>query len=312
MLTETKPQTYFNEGRPFTRSQAADLGLRAAELREAVRWGALRRVLQSVYVDEGVPDSRDLRAASLHLVMPAKAVLFGTSAAWVLGIDAFQPAERFVLTPECVVPHGTGRCRRAGVHTVEGAIEPADVTEIDGLRTTVPERTAVDLLRRLRRPFALSSADALAQAGFVSADGLQHRIDGLRGYPGIVQARQLARWVEPLTESPGESWTRLRLLDAGFPRPVAQHWVLGRDGQRRYRLDIAYPHVLVGCEYDGVLDHSDGADVRADTSRRAWLRDVRRWRLMILHKSDVLGHDPWLESEVGRLLGMEPVLPRRW
>lgn len=301
-----------NSGHPFTRAQAADLGLHDYHLGQQVRTGALRRVLPSVYVDAAVPDSRALRTASLHLVMPAHAVLFGTTAAWAYGIDAFQPEDRFLLTPECVVPHGTTRCVKTGVHTVEGIIAKSDVTELDGLRITVPERTGVDLLRRLRRPFALSAADALAHAGLVIPEGLQYRIDGLMGFPGIVQARQLARWVEPLTESPGESWKRLRLLDAGFPRPEVQYWVVDRDGRRRYRLDLAYPHLLIGCEYDGAEDHSDPADVLGDANRRSWLRDVRGWRLVISRKEGVLGTDPQLELEVGRLLGREPVLPRRW
>ncbi len=301
-----------NAGQPFTRVQAADLGLRDRDLREALRAGAVRRVLHSVYVDAAVADSRDLRSSSLQQVMPSYAVLFGTTAAWAFGVDAFQPSDRFVLTPQCVVPHGTTRCTSAGIRTVEGFIPAADITEIDGLRITVPERTAVDLLRRLSRPFALSAADALAHAGLVVPDGLRHRVDGLTGYPGIVQARQLARWVEPLTESPGESWKRLRLLDAGFPRPVAQFWVLDRAGRRRYRLDLAYPHLLLGFEYDGAEDHSADSDRAADEARRAWLREVKGWRLVVSRKADVFGTDPWLELEVGRFLGREPVLPRLW
>ncbi|CAN5848846.1 hypothetical protein BH20ACT6_BH20ACT6_19810 [soil metagenome] len=288
------------------------MGLHDRDLREAVHAGVLRRVLHSVYVDAAVPDSRDLRATCLQLVMPSYAVLFGTTAAWVLGIDAFQPDDRFVMTPECVVPHGSTRCRAAGILTVEGIMPQADITELTGLRITVPERTAVDLLRRLKRPFALSAADAFAHAGLIMPDGLQHRIDGLAGFPGIVQARQLARWVEPLTESPGESWQRLRLLDAGFPRPVAQFWVLDRNGRRRYRLDSAYPHLLIGCEYDGAEDHTEEGDRLRDEGRRGWLRDVQGWRLVVCRKADIFGADPWFEIEVGRLLDREPVLPRRW
>lgn len=312
MSIALRPAALTNGGQPFTRAQAAELGLHDRRLHQELRGGSLRRVLRSVYVDAAVPDSRSLRTASLHLVMPTHAVLFGTTAAWAFGIDVFQPSDRFVLTPECAVPHGYTRCVKAGVRTVEGVITKADITEVDGLRVTVPERTGVDLLRRLSRPFALSAADALAHAGLVVPEGLQYRLDGLTGFPGVVQARQLARWVEPLTESPGESWQRLRLLDAGFPRPEAQYWVLDRAGRRRYRIDLAYPHLLVGCEYDGAEDHSDSIDVIADEARRRWLRDVKGWRFVVSRKADIFGNDPRLELEVGQLLGREPVLPRKW
>lgn len=312
MTLETSTRTLLHDGAPFTRREAADLGLGGRRLSDALRDGALRRVLQSVYVDERVPDSRDLRCACLHLVMPSHAVLFGTSAAWPFGVDAFQPEDRFVLTPQCVVPHGRTRCTSAGVRTVEGHIAEADITELNGLRLTVPERTTVDMLRRLRRPFALSAADAMAHAGLVVPEELQYRVDRLKGYPGIVQARQLVRWVEPLTESGGESWYRLRLIDAGYPRPTPQFWVCDRLGRPLFRLDLAYPHLLIACEYDGAQDHTSVEDTAADQRRRDQMRQRWGWRFAVGRKSDILGTDPWIEIEVGRMLGREPLLPRRW
>ncbi len=304
--------TLLNDGQPFTRRQAADVGLAAGALARGVANGQIRRVLRSVYVDAAASDSRDLRCRSLQLVMPVEGVLFGTTAAWVLGVDAFQPEDRFVLTPQCVVPHGTSRSRRYGVSTVEGYIATTDITELGGLRLTVPDRTAVDMLRRLRRPFAMSAADAMAHAGLVLPGALQQRVDQLRGFPGIVQARQLARLIEPLTESPGESWQRLRLLDARLPRPVVQYWVRDRSGRGIFRLDLAYDHVLLGCEYDGAADHTGEASRQADAERRELLRQRWGWRVLTCRRSDILGPEPWLEVEVGRLLGCEPLLPRRW
>ncbi len=311
-MLDTSRTALINQGQPFTRQQATDLGLGPRALQSAIADGCVRRVLQSVYGDQAVPDSRSLRCHCLQLVMPRDGVLFGTSACWVLGVDAFQPEERFVLVPVCMVPHGYGRSRRAGVRTVEGKLPPSDVMEVDGLRITVPDRTAVDLLRRLRRPFALSAADAMAHAGLVVPEALQERIDGLKGFPGIVQARQLVRWIEPLTESGGESWQRLRILDAGFPRPNAQFWVCDRHGRKLYRLDLAYPHVLIACEYDGAEDHTADEDRASDESRRKMLHERFGWRFVVSRKADVLGSDPWFEIEVGGMLGREPVLPRLW
>ena len=311
-MLETLRTGLLNDGRPFTRQQAADLGLGHRPLQTAIRDGTVRRVLQSVYVDRAVPDSRTLRCRCLQLVMPRDGVLFGTSACWVLGVDAFQPSERFVLTPICLVPHGSGRSRRSGVRTVEGKLPAGDLIELDGLRLTVPDRTAVDLLRRLRRPFALSAVDAMAHAGLIVPAAVQERVDRMRKYSGIVQARQLVRWIEPLTESRGESWQRLRLIDAGFPHPVAQFWVCDRQGRRLYRLDLAYPHLLIACEYDGREDHTAAEDISADDSRRADLKSRWGWRLVVCQQPDIFGSDPWFEVEVGKLLDRDPILPRLW
>lgn len=306
------PTPLINDGTPFTRSDAAAIGLTERGLRDAVRLGVVRRVLHSVYVDATVPDTRDLRLRCLHLVMPPHAVLCGTSAAWAMGVDAFQPRDRFVLTPTCMVPHGSTRATGKGVRTIEGIIPASDVMELEGLRLTVPERTSVDLLRRLRRPYALSAADAMTHTGLVALEALQERIDRLRGFPGIRQARQLVRWIEPLTESGGESWQRLRLLDAGFPRPYAQFWVCDRQGRKLYRLDLAYPHLLIACEYDGMEDHTSDEDRSADAARRENMHERFGWRFVVCRKGDVLGSDPWFEIEVGKLLDREPILPRLW
>lgn len=297
----------FNASQPFTRSQAADLGLSERDLRSAVMEGAVRRVLHSVYVDAAVPDSRGLRIRCLQLVMRAYGVLFGTTAAWALGVDAFQPEERFVLLPECVVPHGTGRTRVAGVRTVEGNIPPTDIMELDGLRLTVPERTTVDLLRRLRRPFALAAADAMAHAGHIDPVGVQRRIDQLKGYPGVIQARELVGLIEPLIESAGESCQRLRLHDAGFPRPTPQFWVCDRTGRRLYRLDFAYPHLLVACEYDGAEDHSSDEDRDARAHAQALGVALRR-----VSQAGHLRLRPAVRDRGGPVLSRAPLLPRRW
>src|SRR5205809_205362 len=71
------------------------------------------------------------------------------------------------------------------------------------------------------------------------------------GHRGVAQARELLGWAEPLTESPMESRSRLQLLDAGLPRPVAQHPVRLLDG-RWVRLDLAYPERLLAVEFDGI------------------------------------------------------------
>jgi len=268
-------------------------------------------VLRNVYADAHVPDSTDLRIAALHLVMPDHAVLFGTTAMWALSIDAFRPDERSAPVPRCIVPHGTTKVTAYGVHTVEGYLDEADVIERSGLRMTTSTRTTVDCLRRLRAPFALSAADAMAHAGWVSTAELQERVHRLRGYPGIVQARRLVHLVDAAIESPGESWTKLRLVEAGCPIPRAQVRVTDKRG-RWALVDLGYDEFKVGCEYDGREVHTLNEDVARDSARRRWLREALDWRIAVARKETIFGMDPSFELEVAGWLKLNPEPRRVW
>ena len=54
-------------------------------------------------------------------------------------------------------------------------------------------------------------------------------------------------------ESPRETWLRLVLISAGFPRPQTQIPVFDDFGDPRYFLDLGWKDVLIAVEYDG--DH---------------------------------------------------------
>jgi len=79
-----------------------------------------------------------------------------------------------------------------------------------------------------------------------------------------------------------------------------------------YRLDLAYPHLLIACEYDGAEDHTADEDTDEDETRLANLSERFGWRIVVSRKADILGSDPRFEIEVGKLLGREPNLPRLW
>src|SRR5699024_8242082 len=154
-----------------------------------------------------------------------------------------------------------------------------------------------------------AAADAFAHADLVTAAEVQAYVGRLRRYPGLVQARELAVLIEPLSESPGESWLRLRLIDAGFPRPKPQFVITDRHGTERARLDLAYEESRIGAEYDGARDHTEDDDREYDENRRTYLRDLRDWRIAVARNHDVLGDDPWVERQVGEWLGLSPLLP---
>jgi hypothetical protein len=194
----------------------------------------------------------------------------------------------------------------------EGKLPTSDLEVIEGLVTTTALRTTVDLLRSLWRPYALGAADAMAHAGLVLPDEVREYVSAMRHFPGIVQARSLVSLIEPLVESPGESAQRLRLIDAGFPVPTAQFSVFDRAGVLLAVLDGAYKEARMGIDYDGREFHTDKTAVEHDTWKREYLTTILSWRLAVATRSDIFGNDPSYEIKVGKWLGIEPRLPRRW
>ena len=302
-------------GRPFTRAEALADGIDAVAIRTLVRRGQIRRIVQGVYVDTGVQDSLELRAEALVKVLPDDSVICRQSAAWLYGIDTAALSDRSqVPRLEFVRPAKSRAVRTAGAGGHSQTLLGDDVVEIAGLRVTSPVATAVHLARHLRRPFALSALDAMARARLVAAYQVREAVRRYPHHPYIVQARELARVMDSRAESPGESWLRLRMIDAGFPPVVPQVEV--RTPDQRFRVDLAFLHPLrdgrrLALEYDSDLWHG---------TRRQQLRDARRvrqieaggWVVLSIGRGQVWGTDPALENAVGDLLEVRPKLPRRW
>ncbi|MBW9207433.1 hypothetical protein KV097_15935 [Mumia sp. zg.B17] len=300
-----------NDGLPFRGRDHAAAGLASeSDLRRSIAQKQIRGVFKSVYVDARVPDTRLLRVRATRLVTPPHAILSDCFAAWLFGVDTFRPSERHLLTPTLVTPHGVGRVRADGVTCRQAFLADPDVTEVDGIRVTSPLRTTSDLLRRQRRPYALASADGMARAELVDIEQLVDYVDELKGYRGGPQARELARFVDPGAESPGESWQRLRMLDAGFPRPQTQILVTDAWGRDR-RFDMGYLHLLLAAEYDGREFHTGADSARHDEERRTYFERRYGWRFVIGTRETIFGTDPAFELAIGELLGITP-LARRW
>jgi hypothetical protein len=313
-MSLSSPLMYF-DGQPFTRAQATAAGWSDSRLRSHLDRLLIRRLLKGVYVDALAPDTIELRAAAVCLVTPQNAVICRRTAAWLYGIDTLALREHTELpTVESVRPtkHRSSRLNLTSGHSQ--TIFPNDVIMHHGLRVTSPLATAVHLARHLHRPFGMSAIDAMLHAGLFTVDELATAIRRFPKHPGIVQARELAEYGEPLTESPGESWLRLRVLDAGFPRPVAQIVVQTLHGERR--IDIGFPNhryngKRVGLEYDSDKWHTGREAEIRDATRRDDLADSG-WHILPVRRADVWGRSPALELSIGELLGVEPMLPRLW
>jgi hypothetical protein len=127
-----------------------------------------------------------------------------------------------------------------------------------------PAETAVRLAAAAANPpRALAVLDAALRCRCTTRDALAKVADELR-LTRIGTVRGLIALADPRAESPPESWLRWVCHDAGLPPPEPQFWVDCGDG-KWFRLDLAWPGIKLGLEYDGVEFHTG----RALTNDRA-------------------------------------------
>lgn len=271
------------------------------------------QLFRSVLVRRSALDDPEVRARAIATVLPPGAAVCRESAAWLHGIDARAPGLH-LQPPELqsLVPAGVARVRRPGQRCWISDLPASDVTAVRGVPVTSHLRTALDLARFSRRFVALAAIDAYAHQGLVAPGDLLARARTLAGARNIARARFVIESCEPATESAGESWLRLRLVEADLPRPEAQISIRDVTGREVYRLDLGYREHRVGVEYDGErFHHMTGAQYAADERRRHGLLMRFGWTVFGVHRGDVLGHRNDLERAVAGLIGIEHAVPAR-
>jgi hypothetical protein len=296
---------------PFTRRTAGRLGVSPDQLDALVRDGRVVQPVRGAYLDVRAADTPEQRAAAAALVLPTGTVATRRLAAWLHGVDPRGPSEQGTPIPLEFLADVGRQVRRNGVRVHQSGLRPDDVTGVHGVPVTTLDRTACDLARYLPPHMGLAVLDALAHQGRIDPAVLLERIEEWRGERWTARARRLIDLCEPDTESYGESWTRLRMVDAGFPRPEPQILITDEHGVVVYRLDMGWRDKRVAVEYDGVEFHSEEDDVAHDERRRKALADEFDWHVVGVGRGLVLGRSLELELGVGELLGLEPQIRTR-
>lgn len=248
------------------------------------------------------------RAAMLSRLLPEEVVIARRTAAWIWGLDVLPPGVNEVdWDVELITPRNPDDTSVPPPVTAEHVELPAEhVVEESDVRITSLARTALDCARWLPRHEAVAALDQFLRRE-VDGGELTAMARTLPGYRGNKRLRQLLRLGDRGAASPGESWTRVAVMDAGFPRPETQVPVMGPRGQLLY-VDLGYREFRVGLEYDGERHHT-GADARAhDTRRRRWLAKEMGWEVIPVTKNFLSRPAPYLEALLTALLqrGWEP------
>jgi hypothetical protein len=165
------------------------------------------------------------------------------------------------------------RARHDGLKVHESlALDPIDVTSVDGIPVTTIARTLFDLSGvRRDRTIDLAVDNALRRRLTTLAE-LHATLErlGRRGRAGTRRFRDVlvARGADDVTESDAER-RLLQVLDRqGLPKPVVQYEIRDGDGRFIARVDLAYPDLKIAIEYDS-YEHHMGTDAHdRDAARR--------------------------------------------
>lgn len=123
-------------------------------------------------------------------------------------------------------------------------------TDLGGVRVTNPLTTVIDCGKTMPLQESLAIADFFLKHGHLELDTAQEELERCAGR-GSQKLRVVAALMSPLSESPLESFARLRLYQGGVEQPVQQFEIITPSG-RLYRADFAWPHLKLLLEVDGL------------------------------------------------------------
>jgi hypothetical protein len=282
---------------PFRGSEAVRTGLLTwAQLRRS----AWRRLLPDVYVAADVDLDHRLRCRAALVYARATrpgVAISGLSAAACWGVDLLPPA----APVELIVPPNVRLDSRAGqVRLIRSRLRPEEMTTLGTITLTTPERTAFDVVRWSDRTDGIAALDALLHRRVVRMATLSTYRASIGQGPGSRLFADALAAAEPLAESTMETRSRLVLVDAGLPRPVAQFVVRDSAGRFVARVDLAYPVERVALEYEG--DHHRERDTfRRDVNRLNALTALD-WVVVRATARDIYRDSDQLVRRVGELL----------
>jgi hypothetical protein len=257
---------------PFTAAVARREGVPRAKLTLYCQLGLLRQPIRRVFVAAQVPDSIDLRAQCMALVMPDDCVIVDRHAGYLHGAEmTLAPGEHLNVLPlQLFRPSGHGRLRNGLTVSGERNLVASDITEVFGLPVTTIVRTAWDLGRVRSRQRSIAGIDQMMRLEDFPREQFLAGIERFRGQRWVTHLRTMGPLATGKAESPGESALLLGWHDAGLPepRPQVEFW---EDGRLIARCDVGNEELGYMTEYLGLEWHSSEAQVDHDSWRREYV-----------------------------------------
>ena len=275
-----------------TRAQALSVGMTPRMIGTALRNGHLRQLWPGSYLLTGAPVTWLTKVAAASLGAGPGSAASHRSAAALLNLDGFRTDIVELTSPR--------RLRWEGVVSHRGALLHRDVRRINGIPTTTATQTLVDLglvvdLKRL-----LAALDSALVAGKTSVAYLENRLSEPkrcpRGAGFLRRLLELRRRGQPPTESELERMYDRRVTWR-FRLPTPEFQFRVPYNASSFRIDFAYPSILLGVEVLGANPHM---------KTRVWQHDFDRhnkltalgWEMLYFTWLDVVERPAQVAQEV--------------
>lgn len=173
-------------------------------------------------------------------------------------------------------PEGAAHLNRPQVIVHRMKLYEDEVTTVDGIPVTTPERTWLDMAEMLSVDELVAMGDSCVRVPRLELEGrdtplcsladLQRMIDRHKGKRGLRKAKEAIRLIRVGSDSPQESLLRLAMVRAGLPEPELNVPIISGDGARHHEPDLSYRKYRIGIEYEGE-HHGDEGQIVRDIAR---------------------------------------------
>jgi hypothetical protein len=252
----------------FSLKQVLDLGFKRSTITRLLERRVWEAVVPRVY-RAAAARPLDWRQVTMATTLITRGVAAGRSAGALF--ELLPPPS----IPEVVAPRAS-RTGLVAVVRTSSELPACDRTRVDGIPSTTPARTLIDLAGLLPLATFEDVLDSAIVQRVVAADRLRVRAVALRAprRSGCAVVLSLLEVRHPDLASAANLWEArvARFVErVGLPAPEINFAV--RVGGRRRVLDLAWPDAKVAVEFDGFVPHSVRRVFDDDRSRQNDLVD---------------------------------------
>ncbi len=193
-------------------------------------------------------------------------------------------------------PEGSAHLNRPHVIVHRMKLYSDEVTTVDGIPVTTPERTWLDMAEMLSVDELVAMGDSCVRVPraaledrdmpLCSLADLQRMIDRHKGKRGLRRAKEAIKLIRVGSDSPQETLLRLAMVRGGLPEPELNVPIIGDDGLRHHEPDLSYRKYRIGIEYEGEQHGDEGQIVRDITRSEKY--EVLGWTEVRISKRHML------------------------
>jgi hypothetical protein len=257
--------------RPFTVAEATRSGVTAKRLRHA-SLTRLGKGIRSAGTTAELPLSVRVRP---FIEINERCAASHPTAAELLMLPRRRQKEKADMH-HIIRPEGAAHLKRPQVIVHRMKLYEDEVTTLDGIPVTTPERTWLDMAEMLSVDELVAMGDSCVRVPRPELEGrdmplcsladLQRMIERHKGKRGLRKAKEAIRLIRVGSDSPQESVLRLAIVRAGLPEPELNVPIISEDGARHHEPDLSYRKYRIGIEYEGE-NHGDEAQIVRDIAR---------------------------------------------